>query len=115
VTNTRLVKTVHEILGDLPDLEKIVIVNRPGAPYHLQDKEIGYEKLMEDAADNFDIVKTNEEDFAIMHYTSGTTGKPKGAAHVHQAVMGHYATAKYVLDLHPDDIYWCTADPGWVT
>ena len=50
-----------------------------------------------------------------MHYTSGTTGKPKGAVHVHQAVWGHYATGKYVLDLHPDDIYWCTADPGWVT
>ena len=50
-----------------------------------------------------------------MHYTSGTTGKPKGAAHVHQAIIGHYATGKYVLDLHDDDIYWCTADPGWVT
>jgi acetyl-CoA synthetase len=50
-----------------------------------------------------------------MHYTSGTTGKPKGAAHVHKAIVGQYATGKYVLDLHDDDIYWCTADPGWVT
>jgi acetyl-CoA synthetase len=50
-----------------------------------------------------------------MHYTSGTTGKPKGALHVHKAVLGHYATGKYVLDFHEDDIYWCTADPGWVT
>ena len=50
-----------------------------------------------------------------MHYTSGTTGKPKGAAHVHMAVLGHYATARYILDLHDEDIYWCTADPGWVT
>ena len=50
-----------------------------------------------------------------MHYTSGTTGKPKGAAHVHNAIIGQYATGKYVLDLHDDDIYWCTADPGWVT
>ena len=50
-----------------------------------------------------------------MHYTSGTTGKPKGAAHVHNAIIGQYATGKYVLDFHDDDIYWCTADPGWVT
>ena len=50
-----------------------------------------------------------------MHYTSGTTGKPKGAAHVHMAIMGHYATAKHVLDIHDEDVYWCTADPGWVT
>ncbi len=50
-----------------------------------------------------------------MHYTSGTTGKPKGAAHAHRAVYGHYATGKYVLDFHDDDLYWCTADPGWVT
>ena len=50
-----------------------------------------------------------------MHFTSGTTGLPKGAAHVHEAVTGHYATGKYVMDLQPDDIYWCTADPGWVT
>src|SRR5258706_6038511 len=61
------------------------------------------------------IEATGPEDYAIMHYTSGTTGKPKGAAHVHDAILGHYITAKYVLDLHPDDIYWCTADPGWVT
>jgi acetyl-CoA synthetase len=115
VTNTRLVGTVHEILGELPDLEKIIIINRKGSLYELQGRETGYEELMENASEEFDIVKTGVEDYAIMHYTSGTTGKPKGAAHVHMAVIGHYATAKYVLDLNPDDIYWCTADPGWVT
>ena len=71
--------------------------------------------MMSEASDSFDTVRTHKEDYAIIHYTSGTTGKPKGAAHVHQAVMGHYATARYVLDLHEEDIYWCTADPGWVT
>ena len=70
---------------------------------------------MKDASGSGDITPTGPEDWAIMHYTSGTTGKPKGAAHVHQAIMGHYMTARYVLDLHDDDIYWCTADPGWVT
>ena len=70
---------------------------------------------MAEASESFDIVKTHKEDYAIMHYTSGTTGKPKGAVHVHGAIVGHYATAKYVLDLQEEDIYWCTADPGWVT
>ena len=70
---------------------------------------------MSETSDEFEIEKTDKEDYAIIHYTSGTTGKPKGVVHVHEAIMGHYATAKYVLDLHPDDIYWCTADPGWVT
>ena len=50
-----------------------------------------------------------------MHFTSGTTGTPKGAIHVHEAVIAHYITGKYALDLHPDDVFWCTADPGWVT
>ena len=52
---------------------------------------------------------------ALLHFTSGTTGKPKGAVHVHGAVVAHHATGGYVLDFHPDDIFWCTADPGWVT
>jgi acetyl-CoA synthetase len=115
VTNPRLVKTVHEILDELPDIEKIIIVNKDGSSYDFQDREVGYEWLMKEASEEFEIVKTNREDYAIMHYTSGTTGKPKGAVHVHEAIVGHYATAKYVLDLHPGDIYWCTADPGWVT
>ena len=115
VTIPRLVKTVHEILGELPDLERIIIVNKKKSHYDPQDREVRYEELMDKTSEEFEIVRTRDEDYAIMHYTSGTTGKPKGAAHVHQAVLGHYATAKYVLDLHPDDIYWCTADPGWVT
>jgi acetyl-CoA synthetase len=115
VTNTRLVKTVYEILNELPGIEKIIIVNRGKSPHDYKDMEIGYERLMDEASGEFEIVNTDKEDYAIMHYTSGTTGKPKGAVHVHQAVMGHYATAKYVLDLNPDDIYWCTADSGWVT
>jgi acetyl-CoA synthetase len=115
VTNPRLVKTVHKIIDQLPAIEKIIIVNRDGSKYDYLDREVGYESLMDESSDEFETVRTNKEDYSIMHYTSGTTGKPKGAVHAHQAVVGHYATAKYVLDLHPEDIYWCTADPGWVT
>ena len=72
-------------------------------------------ELMEGASSDFTIPATDPEDMAILHFTSGTTGMPKGAVHVHNAVHTHYITGKYVLDLHPDDIFWCTADPGWVT
>ena len=115
ITTPRLVKTVHEILDELPALDTIIIINRRKTPYELQDKEVSYEGLMNEVSDDFDIEKTDKEDYAIIHYTSGTTGKPKGVVHAHEAIVGHYATAKYVLDLNPGDIYWCTADPGWVT
>jgi len=115
ITIPRLVKTIHEIMDDIPSLQTIVIVNKRNNPYDLKENEVSYESLMDEAADDFDLIKTDKEDKAIIHYTSGTTGKPKGVVHVHEAVMGHYATGKYVLDLQPEDIYWCTADPGWVT
>ena len=70
---------------------------------------------MEQASDEFIIPKTDPEDPALLHFTSGTTGMPKGALHVHKAVLTHYITGKFVLDFHPGDIFWCTADPGWVT
>jgi acetyl-CoA synthetase len=66
-------------------------------------------------SDSFETVWTSPEDIALLHFTSGTTGRPKGAVHVHEAVVAHYITGRLALDLHPDDIFWCTADPGWVT
>ncbi|MBW1901155.1 MAG: acetate--CoA ligase [Deltaproteobacteria bacterium] len=113
VTSPMLKKKITEILPALPHLEKIVVVNRRNTAIGPDD--VSYEAVMERASEDFETIRTNKEDYAIMHYTSGTTGKPKGAVHVHNSVIGHYATAKYVLDLQPDDIYWCTADPGWVT
>lgn len=115
VTTPKLAEIIHEIIDELPALETIIVANKKNVDYELRDNEVSYEVLMQAASEAFEIEKTDQEDYAIMHYTSGTTGKPKGVAHVHQAIMGHYATAKYVLDLQPDDIYWCTADPGWVT
>ena len=66
-------------------------------------------------ATDFEIPPTDPEDMALLHFTSGTTGTPKGAVHVHEAVVAHHATGRIALDLHPDDVFWCTADPGWVT
>ena len=67
------------------------------------------------ASDSFETVRTKPEDMALLHFTSGTTGRPKGAVHVHEAVVAHHITGQLALDLHPNDVFWCTADPGWVT
>jgi acetyl-CoA synthetase len=113
ITSPSLKKKIIEVIPELPALKNILVVHRgegKGDP-----KDLLYDEVMAEASESFDIFKTHKEDYAIMHYTSGTTGKPKGAVHVHGAIVGHYATAKYVLDLQEEDIYWCTADPGWVT
>jgi acetyl-CoA synthetase len=76
---------------------------------------ISYHDKMKDASEDFDIEWLELEDPLILHYTSGSTGKPKGVVHVQNAMIGHYQTGKWVLDMQDDDVYWCTADPGWVT
>ena len=104
---------ISGILKDLPDLKHVIVVNKNGRSQDpLASGDISYEKEMASASSNFQIVPTAEEDFSIMHYTSGTTGKPKGAVHAHLAALQHMATGRWALDLHDDDIYWCTADPG---
>jgi acetyl-CoA synthetase len=75
----------------------------------------GLEAAMATAPDTFETVWTGPEDMALLHFTSGTTGRPKGAVHVHEAAVAHNVTGRLALDLHAEDIFWCTADPGWVT
>ncbi len=116
VTSPSLLPRLETIRSGLPALEAIAVVAREGERWSPGGRgEVSWEKEMARTTGRFETVRTRPEDYAIMHYTSGTTGKPKGAAHVHQAIQGHWATARYVLDLHEEDLYWCTADPGWVT
>ncbi|MFI1731159.1 acetate--CoA ligase [Streptomyces acidicola] len=105
-------RKVADRRASLPVLEHVLIVG-PGAEELAGT--LSFDELMSAASDAFTIPPTSPEDMALLHFTSGTTGTPKGAIHVHEAVVAHYATAAYALDLHPEDVYWCTADPGWVT
>ena len=114
VTSPELWAKVKHIRAGLPALEKVVLVARR-AQAEPEDGVVLWDEAIANQSDEFETVGTDPEDYSVMHYTSGTTGKPKGAAHVHNAIIGQYATGKYVLDLHDEDVYWCTADPGWVT
>ncbi len=97
---------------ELPHLENIIIV---GEDSNKEGTFISFEEEMKAAPEEFEMEWVNLEDGMLLHYTSGSTGRPKGVYHVHNAMIQHYATAEWVLDLKPDDVYWCTADPGWVT
>ncbi|MEK3835299.1 MULTISPECIES: acetate--CoA ligase [unclassified Paenibacillus] len=96
----------------LPGLRHIFVV---GASADEDAGLLSYEAEMADASAELEPEWLSLEDGLIMHYTSGSTGKPKGIYHVQRAMIQHYYTGKVVLDLRPDDVYWCTADPGWVT
>ncbi len=98
----------------LPSLQHVLVVPEPdGTPVPAGTLDLA--ELMAAASDEFTVVPTGPEDPALLHFTSGTTGTPKGALHVHEAALTHFATGRHALDLHADDIFWCTADPGWVT
>ncbi len=105
-------RKVKQLLDRLPALQFILLIDQE---YSEDDRILSLHRLMNEAHDNYLIPPTDPEDPALLHFTSGTTGMPKGALHVHGAVLMHYTTGKYVLDLHEGDIFWCTADPGWVT
>lgn len=107
-------RKVAKLRDTLPTLRHVLVVDEEGTAAGLagtQDLAV----LMDQAAEVFDTEPTQAEDLALLHFTSGTTGTPKGAMHVHGAVVTHWATGRYALDLHPEDVFWCTADPGWVT
>jgi acetyl-CoA synthetase len=104
-------RKVAQFREDLPALKHVLIVGDGKLP----DSTTSFAEVMQRADETYQIVSTLREHAALLHFTSGTTGKPKGALHVHEAVVAHHATSAFALDLRPGDIFWCTADPGWVT
>ncbi len=98
---------------ELPGLHHVLLTDRGGND--LPEGTLSLAAALADCPDSGGLAATRSEDMALLHFTSGTTGKPKGAIHVHGAVLVHVLTGRYALDLHPEDVFWCTADPGWVT
>ena len=107
-------RKVKAMRAQMPTLRHVLLVAEDGGITDVPGT-LDLSTLMHEASDTFSTVATRPEDPALLHFTSGTTGTPKGALHVHGAVVTHHATGRFALDLHPDDRYWCTADPGWVT
>jgi acetyl-CoA synthetase len=107
-------RKIAKIRDQLTSVRHIILLDQ-GVSRGDVSGTLNFRHLMASVDDESPIEHTDASDPALLHFTSGTTGTPKGAIHVHGAVTMHYLTGLYALDLHHDDIYWCTADPGWVT
>jgi acetyl-CoA synthetase len=107
------VRKIAQLRADLPMLRHVLIVG--GDETRMPSACLSFDARLASASDEFDTVATRDEDIALLHFTSGTTGKPKGVMHAHAAVIAQHITARWALDLKLGERYWCTADPGWVT
>ena len=114
ITQKKHVSKVRKILDRMPYLKHIIIVDYDGKN-PLREREVAFNMDEAEQVENFEVFPTKADSPSVLHYTSGTTGQPKGVKHVHYSLISQYLTTKWVLDLQEDDIYWCTADPGWVT
>ncbi|WP_226673582.1 acetate--CoA ligase [Rossellomorea aquimaris] len=110
ITTPELLKRVP--VSELPNLKHVFLV---GENVEEDDVHVDFMAKFAEASDKLSVEWVDRNDGLILHYTSGSTGKPKGVLHVHNAMIQHYQTSKWVLDLQEEDVYWCTADPGWVT
>ena len=101
----------------LPRLKHVLLAGDPGdtRDFDAPEGTLDLRTLLRSQSRDYTIAATDPEEVALLHFTSGATGRPEGAVHVHEAVVSHHATGRMALDLHPEDVFWCTADPGWVT
>jgi acetyl-CoA synthetase len=114
ITQRKHLSKVRKIKDRLPHLEYIIVTDNMGSE-EMADKEVPLNFPDLEPVEEFVVFPSKAESPSVLHYTSGTTGQPKGVKHVHYSLISQYLTTKWVLDLQENDIYWCTADPGWVT
>ncbi|KPJ86433.1 MAG: hypothetical protein AMS18_15605, partial [Gemmatimonas sp. SG8_17] len=113
LTTQKHVKKVRKIREKLPALKHVIVVE--GQESKLRNGEVLFDTEAAPRTEHYASFPADAESPSVLHYTSGTTGQPKGALHVHGSIFGQALTTSWVLDLTGDDVYWCTADPGWVT
>jgi acetyl-CoA synthetase len=113
LTQKKQLPKIRKIREQLPYLRHVIVVDAVGSS--LQEGEVAFDMDNHLYVEEFAVYPTQADSPSVLHYTSGTTGQPKGAQHCHYSIISQYLTSKVVLDLKPDDIYWCNADPGWVT
>jgi len=107
-------RKIAPIRKQLPQLRHVFVL-RDELASELPADTADFATALAAAPDEFETVELDPDAAALLHFTSGTTGRPKGVMHAHRAVIAHYASARLALDLRADDVFWCTADPGWVT
>ncbi|WP_460112446.1 acetate--CoA ligase [Pseudomonas sp. H3_D04] len=108
-------RKVAAIRERLPALKHVLLYDENGGDTAQIEGTLNLHQLLAQAEEAFTVANTTADSPALLHFTSGTTGTPKGVLHAHGAALTHRVTGKYALDLHPEDVYWCSADPGWVT
>jgi acetyl-CoA synthetase len=113
ITTLRHARKIRRVRDQLPELRTLIVVDIPEEK--AKEGERAFDLESADLPDHFPVHEVEPTTPSVLHYTSGTTGQPKGALHQHGSIVAQAITAKYVLDLGPEDLYWCTADPGWVT
>lgn len=114
ITQKKYLSKIRKIRDKLNSLEFVIIIDEVNFE-RVESKELIFNFIESVCSESLEIYPTYADSPSILHYTSGTTGQPKGVKHVHYSLVSQYLTTKWVLNIQEDDIYWCTADPGWVT